>query len=133
MLQTNGIQPKLEDHTCEELICQQYWHQGKLANEVDVLAIKANGRWHQLYFDSGTVFWRSIDEAPTPFEHKTGDVDSYPFIDLGEKYQLKDHLITNVSVEPFPDGAKVTIEFEKGDTFVLYHQENKTNLRHISY
>ena len=68
MLEIDGIPPKLTGQLCEELFCQQYWYQGKLAQEVDALFLKVNGHWHQLYFDAGIVFWRLQQEAPVPVQ-----------------------------------------------------------------
>ncbi|MGD8938099.1 MAG: hypothetical protein PVJ72_01895 [Gammaproteobacteria bacterium] len=132
MLQVDGIQPKLEGHVCEALICQQYWYNGKLDDEVDVLFLKADGRCHQLYFENGVVFWRMQKEVPQPFEQKPGDKFAYPFIDLGEKYQLNHRLITAVNVEPLPEGVKIGIAFENGGELILYHLENRTEIRRIT-
>jgi len=131
MLEANGIQPKLEGHVCEELICQQYWYNGKMANEVDVLYIKADSRSYQLYFENGVVFWRSQQEKLVPVQPQPqpGDTFAYPLIDIGDKYQLKNRLITGLTVEPLPQGAKVTFEFEKGGVLVIYHRENRTEIR----
>lgn len=133
MLKIDGIQPKLDGHICDELICQQYLYKGKLQNEVDVLSIKADGRWHQLYFEEGTVFWRTITEEPQPFEPKPGDVFEYPFVDIGEQYQLKNKLITDLIVEAFPDGAKVSIEFEQSRVLTIYHQDNRNDIRFTAH
>ncbi|WP_455212428.1 hypothetical protein [Kaarinaea lacus] len=132
MLQIDGIQPKLEGHVCEALICQQYWYNGKLDNEVDVLFVQADGRFHQLYFENGVVFWRTQHEIPQPFECKPGDRFAYPFVDLGEKYQLNHRLITGLNVEPMPEGAAVSIQFENGGELVIYHQENRSEIRRIT-
>ena len=131
MLQIDGIQPKLEDHVCETLICQQYWYEGKLQDEVDVLFIQANSRCHQLYFDNGVVFWRSQRELPQPAQPDPGNKFAYPLIDLGEKYRLNGRLITALLVEPWPDGARVAMEFENGGELILYHQDNRTEIRRI--
>lgn len=132
MIKVDGIQPKLDGHNCEALICQQYWYNGKLSDEVDVLFIKADGRCHQLYFENGIVFWRIQQEMPRPFDHKNGDKFAYPFVDLGEKYQLQNRLITGLSVQPLPEGVTVSIEFENGGELILYHQDNRTQIRRIT-
>jgi hypothetical protein len=130
MLETNGITPKLSGHICEALLCQQYWYRGKLANELDVLFIKADGRCHQLYFENGVVFWRSQAETPKPYVAQLGDEFDYPLVDLAAKYKLNGQLITDLAVEPMPQGAKVTIAFENGARLVIYHQENQTSVRY---
>lgn len=129
MLEINGIQPRLEGHVCDELICQQYWYNGKMADEVDVLFVKADGRSHQLYFDNGVVFWRNQQENPKKVKQQPGDAFSYPLVNIGEKYQLQNRLITALNVEPLPQGAKVTLEFENGGILVIYHQENRSEIR----
>ena len=131
MLEINGIQPKLEGHVCDELICQQYWYNGKMADEVDVLFIKADGRNHQMYFENGVVFWRNQHDIPKSFKQKSGDAFAYPLVDIGEKCQLKNRLITGLLVEPMPEGAKVTFEFEKGGVLVIYHLGNRSEIRLI--
>ncbi len=132
MLQINGIQPRLEGHVCEALICQQYWYMGKQRDEVDVLFIKADGRCHQLYFDNGVVFWRPQKEVPRPFGPDTSGQFAYPLVDLGERHRLNNRLITALSVEALPGGARVAMEFENGGELILYHQDNRTQIRRIT-
>ena len=131
MLEINGIPPKLTNQVCEELICQQYWYQGKLAQEIDVLALRVNGRWHQLYFESGIVFWRDLNEAPRSFEQKPGDPFQYPLINLGEQFDVKDAIILDYSADPLVEGARVTISFEDKGSLIIKHVDNKTSLRFI--
>ncbi len=102
MLKIDGIPPRLTEQLCEELICQQYWHQGKLVQAVDILFLKVNGRWHQLYFDAGMVFWRLQQEAPV--EQQAGEIFAYPLINIGEKFAIQNDIITDCITETL--GAK---------------------------
>jgi len=129
MLEINGKPPRLINQLCEELICQQYWYHGKLAQEVDTLFIKVNWRWHQLYFDAGIVFWRMQSEAPVPIEQPAGSPFAYPLINIGEQYGLKDCYITDCLTEPLVDGARVTLEFEDKGMLFITHNDNKTRLQ----
>lgn len=129
MLEINGIPPRLTQRLCEELICQQYWYHGKLAQEVDVLFIKVNWRWYQLYFDAGIVFWRTQQEAPTPVMQMAGSPFAYPLIDIGEKYEVKDSFISDCITEPLAEGARVTLVFEEKGSLIITHNENKTRLQ----
>jgi hypothetical protein len=131
MLETNGIPPRLTGHECEELICQQFWQQGKLVKELDVLFIKAHGKWHQLYFEDNIVFWRSPVEPPDSYQEQNRDVFRYPLIDLGVKYGLKGQLIESCETEPMVDGAKVRLLFESGDKVVCVSVDNETRIQHI--
>jgi hypothetical protein len=131
MLETNGIPPKLTNQVCEELICQQYWYRGKLAQEVDVLSLRVNGRWHQLYFENGIVFWRYLGEAPKPFEQKSGDPFQYPLINLGEQLDVKNAIISDYATDPLVEGVQVSISFYDKGSLVIRHVDNKTSLRFI--
>ena len=132
MLQTDGIAPRLSNQVCEALLCQQYCYRGEIQQEVDVLLIKVNGRWHQLYFDSGIVFWHFQEEEPKAVEAQPGDPITYPLIDLGEKYALEQSVISECITEPLLDGAQVTFEFEDKGALIVKHTNNKTALHFLS-
>lgn len=129
MLEINGIPPRLINQLCEELLCQQYWYQGKLTQEVDVLLLKVNGRWHQLYFDAGIVFWRIQQEAPMPVEQLDGSPFDYPLINIGEQFAIKDCIIIDCLTEPLVEGARVTLVFEDKGSLLITHSDNKTRLQ----
>ena len=126
MLEIDGLPPRLINQLCEELICQQYWYQGKLAQEVDTLFLKVNERWHQLYFDAGIVFWRIQQEAPVPVEQQAGSPFAYPLINIGEQFAIKDCVITDCITEPLVEGARVTLVFEGKVTLFITHSDNRT-------
>jgi hypothetical protein len=129
MLEIDGIPPRLTNQLCEELLCQQYWYQGKLAQEVDALFLKVNGRWHQLYFDTGIVFWRIQQEAPVLIEQQAGAPFAYPLIDIGEQFAIKDCIITECITEPLVEGARVTLVFEDKGSLFITHSDNRTRLQ----
>jgi hypothetical protein len=127
MLEINGIPPRLTNQLCKELLCQQYWYHGKLAQEVDALYFKVNERWHQLYFDAGMVFWRIQQEAP--IEQQAGTTFAYPLINIGEKFGIKNCIIADCITEPLNEGARVTMVFEDKGALFITHSDNKTRLQ----
>lgn len=131
MLEINGIPPKLSGRECEELICQQYWYQDKLANEVDMLCIKSNGRWYSLYFENRTIYWRIQNDAPITFEEKEGDPFKYPHIDLGERYGIKGQTIDDCVAESIPNGARVIIAFEQAGKVIVSCIDNQTRIQYM--
>ena len=131
MLEVDGIPPKLTSQFCEELLCQQYCYRGQLQQDVDVLLLKVNGRWHQLYFDSGIFFWRLQNVAPELVNVQPGDPLTYPLISLGEKYALKQAVMTKCITEPQPDGARVSFVFKAKGTVIVTHSDSTTSLRFI--
>ena len=129
MLKIDGIPPRLTEQLCEELICQQYWHQGKLVQAVDILFLKVNGRWHQLYFDAGMVFWRLQQEAPV--EQQAGEIFAYPLINIGEKFAIQKDIITDCITETLGEGARVTLVFEDKGSLLITYNDNSTRLQFI--
>ena len=97
--------------------------------EVDVLLLMVNGRWHQLYFDEGIVFWRLQQQAPVAVEQQAGDPFAYPLIDLGDKFAIKGGVIIDCITEPLVEGARVSLVFEDKGSLIITHSENKTRLQ----
>ena len=128
MLEIDGRPPRLTNQLCEEVFCQQYWAHGKLAQEVDCLLIRVNGRWHQLYFDAGIVFWRIQQEAPAQVEPQPESPLAYPLINIGKQYSLEGSFIADCITEPLVAGARVTLVFEDKGSLLLTHSENTTRL-----
>lgn len=131
MLETDGVPPKLAGQECEEIICQQCWLHDQILQEVDVLFIKVNGKWNQLYFENGTIFWRLQDQEPTAYKPQEGDLFRYPFIDLGHEYGISNHLISDCLSEQIPAGVRVTLVFESVGQLQLSSSENKSRLKFI--
>jgi hypothetical protein len=131
MLETNGIPPKLAGRECEALICQQYWQDGRLTKAVDVLYIKSHGRWHQLYFENCTIFWRTQSEGPVPYEIQSNSPFKYPLRDLGSEYHVKGEIIAGYEAMPMINGVKVTLAFERGDKVIVTCIGNETGIQHI--
>ena len=129
MLETNGIPPKLNNQVCEACFCQQYWSQGKLVQEVDVLLLKVNGHWQQLYFDTGIVFWRTLQEPPQQAVAPADAPFTYPWIDLGEQHGLNDAVISDTLTEALVEGARVTLVFEGVGSLIISHSDNQTRLK----
>lgn len=129
MLEIDGIPPVLIGHTCEALICQQYWYKGELGDEADVVFLKVDGHWYQLYFDNGILFWRTRNEAPVPSAEDDG-VFSFPLIDLGMEYGIQGGKISNSVCEEILQGAKVTIDFAQHGIVEIVNAGDKTSIRH---
>ena len=131
MLEIDGVPPRLANRFCEALICQEYWYQGRLVQAVDALLIKVAGHWSQLYFDAGIVFWRTKSDAPEKIYPQPRDVFAYPWIDLAEKYRLKDALIRECLTEPLVGGVRVTLEFVAHGVLYITHNDNQTRIQFV--
>lgn len=132
MLKTDGIPPKINEQLCEGLLCQQYCYRGKVQQEVDILLLRVNDRWYQLYYEEGALFWRLQEGEPAVVESKPEDPFSYPLIDVGERYGLTQMVIRTCFTESLLNGARVTFVFEERGSLVVTFKDNKSSLRFLS-
>jgi hypothetical protein len=113
-LSVNGEPPGLDGQRCDAILCQQYWHCGRLVEPANVVSLCFEGRWHRLYFDYGIVFWRAGSGGPQPFQAAEIDSD-YPVVDLAEERGLQGVRLLDYRMEPLDTcGAQVTFAFENG-------------------
>jgi hypothetical protein len=112
-LSVNGEPPRLAGQRCDAILCQQYWHGGRLVEPANVVFLCFEGRWHRLYFDYGIVFWRIAEGEPQPFQ--APEIDSaYPIVDVAEERGLRGARLLSYQMGPLSGGAQVTFAFENG-------------------
>ena len=128
MIEVDGVQPDLAGTRCEELLCQQYWHEGELRDEADIVFLKIAGTWHQLYFDSGVVHWRRQEETPQYEPVGKDAVFSYPLVDLGSNFGVRDRLIDDCQIRETADGETVTLIFQQGATLSFINRGDSTGI-----
>jgi len=132
MIEVDGAPPELKGCICEELLCQQYWYGGDLADEADVVWLKVRGGWHQLFFDAGVVHWRQQDGEP---ETSTGSEDgllAYPVVDLAVRFALKGRVIRETSLEETTEGETFKLAFDQAGTLMFVNLGDRTQIRHRS-
>ena len=129
MIEMDGSPPQLIDMNCEELLCQQYWYAGEMADEADVVWLKLAGRWYQLFFDSGVVHWREQEKGPEIGEGTVGDVLAYPLVDLGTRFGLKGRVVSGTSLVDTSEGEAYSLAFEQVGTLVFVNLGDRTQIR----
>ncbi len=124
----DGSPPDLRGQVCEELLCQQYWYDGALADEADVVLLQVRGGWFQLCLDGGAVHWGSQPGEPVPRKSDTGTLFAYPLVDLGSRLGVRGHVISDWRVEDTEGGETVFLEFECGSTVQFVNQGDSTRV-----
>jgi len=130
MIEVEGAPPELKGCCCEELLCQQYWYAGGLADEADVIWLKLEGRWYQLFFDGGVVHWREQGGEP---ESRTGAQDgllAYPLVDLAARFDLKGRIINDAAIEETTEGETLSLAFDQAGTLMFVNLGDRTLIRH---
>ena len=62
-LQFLGTQPEIIGHVCTGLVVQHFYEGRTLVDQANVTYMRFADTWHRVYFESGTVFWRT-GQAP---------------------------------------------------------------------
>jgi hypothetical protein len=126
-LSINGEPPRLGGQRCDAILCQQYWHGGRLVEPANVVFLCFEGRWHRLYFDYGIVFWRAAETGPQPYQAPETDSD-YPVVDVAEEMGLRGVRLLSYRMDPLgTSGAQVTFTFENGAQLALHCIDDLTS------
>lgn len=122
-LEVNGHQPTLEGLKCEAFIVSQFWYQGLLEDPANTISMKFDGHWHRLYFNYGTIFWRSSNESrPKAFsmpEHE----GEFRLDDIGESLGLVGAKLLAITSCVIEGGSEVVFLFE-GEKKVTFSSIN---------
>jgi hypothetical protein len=117
-LEIIGNPPELAGRRCEEILCQEYWHEGKLLEPVNAVFLKFGETWHRLCFDFGIVFWRSGNERPKGFSAPEF-MANYPIVDLAGKHQVKGKILDCYVSSAIPEGSQVSFRFCSGEVLTF--------------
>lgn len=64
--QLNGIEPDIIGNECEGLYIIQHQENEYVSDPANTTFLKFKGSWHQIHFDSETIFWRPAQEPTDP-------------------------------------------------------------------
>ncbi|WP_252275593.1 hypothetical protein [Pseudomonas subflava] len=65
-IQFLGEQPAIVGQACSGLVLQHFYDGKSLIDHANVTYLQFSGTWHRIYFEPGTVFWRSGEAPDTP-------------------------------------------------------------------
>ena len=125
MVDVHGMIPNVLGSTCEALIKQEYWYQGKRTADVHILFLKIkDGKWQRFFFDCGTLCWKEVD-AVDVFDSKmwepSPDDYRFPQVDIGHQHGLIKQVIEQVNLIQLPSSQwpELHIRFSSGVVLVL--------------
>ena len=132
MLKTDGAVPDLVGKRCDELLVQQFWQHGVLADAADVVWLKLDGLWYQLYLDAGVVHWRSARSPPQKRPEPADGVFRYPLTNLGGEIGLEGREIRGYRQSETEEGEILALDFGAAGTLELINRGDRTQVRHRS-
>ena len=123
--------PDIIGRRCVKLLCQQFWHSGVLATDVNAIIMNLeDGSWHKFFFDSSVLFWKQAQLSPA-FDTLITDEFHYPSVDLCARFPLCGLTVEQVS--PLDCGNHVSelrIRFAGGHVLVLREVADDMKITH---
>ncbi|MGL4573732.1 MAG: hypothetical protein ACRCV9_02975 [Burkholderiaceae bacterium] len=65
-VQFNGSPPEIVGQRCASLVVQHFYDGFTLRDPANVVFLRFQETWYRIYFETGTVFWRSGDSPEQP-------------------------------------------------------------------
>jgi hypothetical protein len=115
---------RLEGQRCSKFLVQQYWLDGQLEGEWNVLFFGLSDETYvRFLFDSGEFFWR--EEAPSPPESFDGH--DYRLAEPDFSGRLIGHSIDSVLFSSLASGGRtVTFGFANGGSLHVHHHDDQS-------
>ena len=118
----NGDPPEIVGMPCEELLVQQYWSEGELVEEANVVHMRFDGEWYRLYFEHAQIFWRLDHRAPelasaeaTILAEDPGEDElAFRLVDVARQWRFRGDTLLAYDGESVENGARVWFQFAGG-------------------
>jgi hypothetical protein len=65
-LEFNGSEPRIVGQRCTGLKAQHFYDGDSLRDRANVVYLRFHDVWYRIYFETGTVFWRSGGQPEQP-------------------------------------------------------------------
>jgi len=117
---------QLQDQRCDEFVAVEYWYQGRIANEWNVLFLKlGNGSWVRFFFDAGVFFWKK--EAPSrPENHEDSE---YRLVKPPLAKAVEGRTIVDAGFSALKSGGRtLTLELDDGMALHLHNQNDRSSV-----
>jgi hypothetical protein len=112
-VEVNGREPEIVGRACEGMVAIEHSYAGTLVEPANVVFLRFAGRWHRLYFDYATVFWREDSDGPQGFTAEELEASFRP-VDLGGVFGVQDAVLKEVTYVALKSGAAVHLRFTNG-------------------
>lgn len=124
-----GEWPNLIGGVVQEIIAQEFWCDGILEDEANVLYLKVSDKWHRLYFDYEIIFWKTGPNGIDDPSADRGKEFGNPLRDLVQELDLSGQKITKCERLILPNGIAVNFQFSNGVTTVISSINDQTKIK----
>ena len=121
-----GQWPDLSGKVLEQVLCQEFWYDGKLEEPANAIGLLAGGQWYRLMINQSTVFLRQgegLSANPT----QPDALIQYKTVDLGADQGLAGGTISTFDKRALGEGAQVEIAFADGRRLIFTNKDEVTS------
>jgi len=118
---------QLEGQLCHELKVQQFFYEGRLADQWNVLFLRlARDRWVRFFFDAGVFFWKN--ERPTlPYRD-----NEYRLVTPEIAKAVEGRTVLGVAFSSLATGGRtLTIELDNQTALHLHNERDRSSVAFI--
>ena len=126
-VETNGETPRIEGLRCEELFALEFWYAGSLEESAHQVFLKFAGRWHRLYFDYGTVFWRPSEGGPVGYCAEELESE-FRVRDIGSSHSVKGTVLEEIQTAAILRASTVEFRFQSGRRVVIACIDDRSDI-----
>lgn len=124
-----GDWPVFSGGEIQELIAQEFWCDGKLEDEANVIYLKVSNEWHRLYFDYEIIFWKKGPNGIDDPNADRGKDFGYTLRDLKAELGLKNQTIIECTKEVLLKGVAVLFRFSNGKNIQVSSVNDQTKIK----
>ncbi len=121
-----GDWPELSGQVLDQVLCQEFWCEGKLEEPAYAVGLVVSGEAYRLRLNAGTIFLRKGERLDTLPNQPNGMIQ-YKVVDLSETEGLGGATIAGFEKRALPSGTEVAITFEDGRRLSFVNQDEVTS------
>ncbi len=121
-----GDWPELSGQVLDQVLCQEFWCEGKLEEPAYAVGLVVSGEAYRLRLNAGTIFLRKGERLDTLPNQPNGMIQ-YKVVDLSETEGLGGATIAGFEKRALPSGTEVAITFEDGRRLSFVNRDEVTS------
>ncbi len=121
-----GDWPELSGQVLDQVLCQEFWCEGKLEEPAYAVGLVVSGEAYRLRLNAGTIFLRKGERLDTLPNQPNGMIQ-YKVVDLSETEGLGGATIAGFEKRALPNGTEVAITFEDGRRLSFVNRDEVTS------
>ena len=121
-----GDWPELSGQVLDQVLCQEFWCEGKLEEPAYAVGLVVAGEAYRLRLNAGTIFLRKGERLDTLPTQPDGMIQ-YKVVDLSETEGLGGATLAGFEKRALSSGTEVAITFEDGRRLSFVNRDEVTS------